>query len=293
MGPVPAGVRGAFAYCISQVRTYDYANFMWCTQLAKDLRPHIFAIRAFNVETSLVGSQVKNKDSVFPQLRFAFWRDGLDAAYKGRAPEHPVLQALQHCLTEVKLSKYHFSSIVNARESDLHSIQPPVTVAGLEAYAEATASQTLYLQLQAAGILDSKPHHVASHVGKAAGIATLLQSTWYHAMDKRSYLPMDLCAKHRVSQEAIYKGEVTEGLKDVVLEVATVAKGHLDEARKMQSSVPPHARSLLLVSLAASAYLDKLEAADFNPFHPDLVNSRPNPLRQLLTVQYHLFRGSF
>lgn len=31
----PDKLRQAFSYCIDQVRTYDYENYVWCTQLPK------------------------------------------------------------------------------------------------------------------------------------------------------------------------------------------------------------------------------------------------------------------
>lgn len=60
--------------------------------------------------------------------------------------------------------------------------------------------QLLYLQLAAAGVQSRDADHAASHLGKAVGIATLLKGAAYHASRRRSYLPIDLCAQHRVSQ---------------------------------------------------------------------------------------------
>lgn len=42
--------------------------------------------------------------------------------------------------------------------------------------------------------------HAASHLGKAVGISTLLRGAAFHASQRRSYMPIDLCAKHGVSQ---------------------------------------------------------------------------------------------
>jgi hypothetical protein len=60
--------------------------------------------------------------------------------------------------------------------------------------------QLLYLQLGAAGGASKEADHAASHVGKAVGLTTLLRGTRYHASHRRSYLPIDLCAQHGVSQ---------------------------------------------------------------------------------------------
>ena len=41
---------------------------------------------------------------------------------------------------------------------------------------------------------------------------------------RRCYLPVDLCAKEGVSQEDIYRGRPSEGLSNVVFQIASVAK---------------------------------------------------------------------
>ena len=40
---------------------------------------------------------------------------------------------------------------------------------------------------------------------------------------RRSYLPADLCAQARVSQEQIYRGDSSDALCDVVFQTASVA----------------------------------------------------------------------
>lgn len=64
-------------------------------------------------------------------------------------------------------------------------------------------SQLLYLQLAAAGVASKEADHAASHLGKAVGITTLLKGTAFHASNRRSYLPLDWCADHRVSQVSV------------------------------------------------------------------------------------------
>jgi NADH dehydrogenase [ubiquinone] 1 alpha subcomplex assembly factor 6 len=61
-------------------------------------------------------------------------------------------------------------------------------------------AQLLYLQLAAAGAGDRTTDHVASHLGKAIGLTTLLRGVPHHAAQRRSHLPLDLCAQHGLSQ---------------------------------------------------------------------------------------------
>lgn len=51
----------------------------------------------------------------------------------------------------------------------------------VERYAESTSSPLLYLTLECLGIRTSTADHVASHIGQATGITTVLRAVPYHA----------------------------------------------------------------------------------------------------------------
>lgn len=74
--------------------------------------------------------------------------------------------------------------------------------------------QLLYLQLAAVGVQNRDADHAASHLGKALGLTTLLRGTPFHASQRRSYLPIELCVQHNVSQVT---GGAGYGSKDGVL----------------------------------------------------------------------------
>ncbi|KAG2433499.1 hypothetical protein HYH02_012617 [Chlamydomonas schloesseri] len=353
---MPDTVRSAFGFCVQQVRQYDYPNYVWVAQMDKDLRPALFALRAFNIETALVADQVRSKESVVGQIRFQWWRDAVRAAYEDRPPNHPVAIALAHVLHSPgpkpspavaapappsgahadtgcgdsgcggdsprssaaaaaaastsssaaaaassgpgRFSRYSFKRIIDVRESDFLDPQPPLDLGALETYAEGTASQLLYLQLAAAGVKHRDADHAASHLGRAVGITTLLRGTAAHAAARRSYLPVDLCAEARVSQEDVYSGAVSEGLRDVVHKVASLAKGHLDEARRLAPRLPAGAAGLMLPAVAVDRYLQALEAVNFDPYDSGLLKQHGGgegaaPLSYVLAVKWHQLRGTY
>jgi NADH dehydrogenase [ubiquinone] 1 alpha subcomplex assembly factor 6 len=277
--------------------------------MPKELRRPVFALRALNIETALIGDQVHSKEAALVQIRMQWWRDAVDALFRGRerggalAPKHPVITALQVALeTSPGIKKYHIKRILDAREADLLDPQPPIELSGLESYAESTATQLLLLQLGAAGLAHRDADHAVSHLGKAVGITTLLRGTAYHASRRRSYLPLDLCSQHGLSQEDLYSagregGKSSEGLRDVVLKVASVAKAHLDESRSLKPKLPPKLLSsgLMLPSLSCDAYLKALEAANFDPFDPQLLamSERPPGLMHVLRMKWHLMSKSY
>ncbi|PNH02586.1 NADH dehydrogenase (ubiquinone) complex I, assembly factor 6, partial [Tetrabaena socialis] len=236
-----------------------------------ELRPALFAVRAFNIETALVAGQIRSREAVVGQIRFQWWRDAVRDAFEGRPPNHPVVLALAHTLHDAapaaphpadtaapaaapaepadpggsggacdsscsstsssgggsaglssgggaasRYSRYAFKRIIDCREADFLDPQPPLELSALEQYAEGTAAQLMYLQLSAVDVKNKDADHAASHLGRAVGITTLLRGTAAHAAARRSYLPLDLCAEARVSQEDVYGGVVSDGLRDVV-----------------------------------------------------------------------------
>ena len=103
---------------------------------------------------------------------------------------------------------------------------------------------------------------------------------------------MELCAKHKLSQEDLYRGEVSEALRDVALAVAAAAREHLQHARDMSGKLPKGASQLFLQSVAAEEFLKALEKDNFNVLNPALAQQL-SPLKHLLRVRWHSWRGSF
>eukprot|EP00775_Hariotina_reticulata_P004108 gene4108-4354_t len=218
-----------------------------------ELRLKVLALRAFNLETLLIAEQVKSREQLLMQIRYQWWRDALTSLSENVAPaKHPVLTALWHVNTSSKISKYQLKRLLDTREADALHHQTPLTIQELES------------------VVSREADHAASHLGKAIGISLLLRGTPYQASKRRSYLPVELCVQHAVSQEDVYRGVVSEGMRDVTLAVASVAMGHLQEARGLAGKLPPAAPQVLLQAVLAGQYLKALEKAGFNPFDPHL-----------------------
>lgn len=143
-----------------------------------------------------------------------------------------------------------------------------------------------------AGVGSRESDHAASHLGKAIGISLLLRGTPYHASQRRSYLPLELCAQRKVSQEDIFRGTVSEGLREVTFEVAAAAMGHLQEARKLLKHLPAPAAQVMQQGTLAGLYLQVLEKAGFNVFSEGLVHGGVTPLRRVIALKWNMWRGT-
>lgn len=155
------------------------------------------------------------------------------------------------------MSKSWLLRLISAREQYLTN-PPYVDLAALESYAEATYSTLLYLTLSAIPLTSLSADHLASHIGKASGIAAVLRGIPLIAFppppnhhSNRSglalgdaqrtstrqgavTLPLDVMAEAGVREEDVLRlGPEAHGLKDAVFAVATRASDHLITARQM------------------------------------------------------------
>lgn len=148
--------------------------------------------------------------------------------------------------------------VIAAREQYLTNAPYP-SLEALEKYAESTYSTLLYLTLQSLPLSSLIADHLASHVGKAAGIAAVLRGLPllafpsppnHHAnnaglsptvQDQRGRrahgvvtLPLDVMASTSLREEDVLRqGAEAPGLRDAVFTVATRASDHLITARSM------------------------------------------------------------
>lgn len=260
--PVPlssAESRSAQFYCSELIRKYDSPSFTLSHFVPHHARAAYLAIRAFNIEVSRIPDVVSN--TTIGQMRHQFWRDAINKTFDKNPPNEPVAVLLASYMhdTSIRLNKTWFHRIVNTREQAL--TRPGFTnLAALESYAEATYSTLLYLTMSALPLNSLTADHVASHIGKAAGIAAVLRGVPLLAFppppnshsanpagmslptsrDRQRIvnLPLDIMSQCGVQEQDIFKnGGSATGIRDAVFTVATRASDHLITARSLFNEV--------------------------------------------------------
>jgi NADH dehydrogenase [ubiquinone] 1 alpha subcomplex assembly factor 6 len=191
-----------------------------------------------------------------------FWRDTITSSLSGTPRKEPAAILLAVAAEDLqrrtngqsRLSKNWLVKVVNTREHYLGN-PPYPTLGDLETYAENTYSTLLYLTLQALPINSVTADHLASHVGKAAGISAVLRGLpliafpppppTHHTSNAKGgpmsegpqgavLLPLDIMAEAGVQEEQVLRqGSSAPGLRDAVFAVATRANDHLITAREM------------------------------------------------------------
>lgn len=127
-----------------------------------------------------------------------------------------------------KLSKHYFKRLLEARLKKLNS-PAVINLESLEVYAENTVSSIYYLILEAHGTKDVNTDHFASHLGKAHGIVTLIRSIPHNIKKRKIDLPQEILMKHNISTESVFQGTNNKKLADVIYDVSSKAKQHLDK----------------------------------------------------------------
>ncbi|KAL7752007.1 hypothetical protein RI367_002535 [Sorochytrium milnesiophthora] len=263
----------AVQYCRQSVQSSDYEGYLAALILPTDVQPAAWALRAFNVELASVKDAVR--DSTLGRMRFMFWRETLDRIQQGSPPpQQPVAVALAYAAQKHKLSVGKLRRIITAREENLVTTQY-ATVEALEQYAEGTASQLLYLHLDALGVQSLQADHTASHIGKAIGIVTALRGVPFLLRKHAFHLPADVCAKHGVVSEHILRHGPTEELASAVFELATRANDQIATARSHWGDVPDSAKIALAPAVSCARWLQKLEQCNFDLFNGQLHQRDP------------------
>ncbi|KAH7419333.1 Squalene/phytoene synthase [Cadophora sp. MPI-SDFR-AT-0126] len=256
-----ADVLAARTYCANLLQKFDSPSYTLQTFVPPSARDAYLSIRALNIELARIPDLVSNP--TVGALRMQFWRDNLTRTFAHTPPKEPVAILLHHALQSLQerhpdmttsVMKGWFMKVINAREQYMDN-RPYTSMDALETYAENTYSTLMYLTLAALPLHSMAADHVASHIGKATGIAAVLRGlpllafppppNHHHnssalvgggsgARQGSVVLPLDVLAQAGVKEEEIFRqGAEAPGLKDAIFTVATRANDHLITAREM------------------------------------------------------------
>ncbi len=289
--PVPSQ-RSAGADALSTVATllrrYDRDRYETAIFAPAARREALFALYAFNYEIARVRETVTQP--TLGQIRLEWWRENIAAIYDaGPLRRQPVVEMLAGVIREYRLTRDHFSHLIDARERHLED-DPPVSLAALENYAEGTSSHLVYLALEVLGARQQIAMTAARHVGIAFALSGMLRLLPIWMSAGRFFIPADLRARYRLDENNPNQIRGSPALRAITTEIAAQAHSHLNEARCTCAAVPRAALPALLPAKIADHWLDRLRRADHDPFNPGL--QRPDPL-QIWRLCLAVLRGRF
>ncbi|KAH7244077.1 Squalene/phytoene synthase-domain-containing protein [Fusarium redolens] len=249
-----ADVESARRYCLTQL--HDYDAHLIRRFVPSPVQDTYAALRTLNLELVRLPELVSNP--TIGSFRMKFWQESIDNTFAGRPPREPICILLHKSLQDLedrdgnstkKSIKFWISRLIKTREKHMTN-RPFANLASLEEYAENTYSTLMYATLASLPLRSMHVDHLASHIGKACGIAAVLRGIPVLAAppppvntpsgqvpavrEPALLLPLDAMAEAGVKEEEVFRqGPNASGLQDAVFQVATRANDHLITAREM------------------------------------------------------------
>ena len=238
-------------------RNGDYEAYLIRHFIPRPAQDAYDALRTLNLELARLPEAVSNP--TIGRFRIQFWRDTVNSTFAGNPPREPISILLHSAITNLTTRagsgsasslKFWLLRLINTREKHMEN-KPFANLAALEEYAENTYATLMYMTLAAMAMQSMHMDHLASHIGKAYGIAATLRgipvlaapsqpvhgpsgSSVGNTRSPALLLPLDVMADVGLKEEDVFRrGPNAEGLQDAVFQVATRANDHLITAREM------------------------------------------------------------
>jgi len=257
-------LENAMLASLETVRRLDHDRFLSTLLAPADKRARLVALYAFNAEIARVREMVS--EPMLGQIRLQWWRETIESIANGEARGHEAAEALLAAFGPDGIDTAGLISLIDARERDLDD-EAFETMSDLITYCEATSSN---LMVAAAKGLSPVKAEQAAEILKPAGIAFaltgLLRALPIHASQGRLYLPLELMRKHDVDPHQIFAGEMSEGLRAIINEIADAAKKHLAVSRSGKTHPAKEVLPTLWPASLSDLYLKQITAPSFNPF---------------------------
>ena len=267
--PTPRSGPSGLSAAAEVVRRHDRDRFQTALFAPARQREGLFALYAFNHETARVREVVT--EPMLGQIRLQWWREVVAAAFEGEAPRrHEIVLPLTDAIRDFRLSRAPFDKLIDAREDDLKT-EPPETLAALEAYAEGTSASLVLLALEVLGTPSPAARQAGRGVGIGYALAGLIRAMPFHAAAGRSYIPTELAARAGLDRSDYDGRRTTPALREVISEVAGVARRHIRSGRGNRGAIPRTAISAVLTAVIAERFLRRLERVGYDPFDRRLV----------------------
>lgn len=222
-------------------------------------RQAVLALMVFQVELARVATQVS--EPMVAQIRYAWWRDQVDAVFAGRPVFAPAVQGLGDAVKSHKLPRTLIDGMIDAHSRDCDTV-PFATMAVLDAYSEGTVGNLLKLMCLVLGA-DARADAACALAGRACGTARQLQEFAHWRRHRRLRLPLDAVLSVGLSEEDVFSDDAARlRLHPVFSELKVRLRGQLgllNGTRFPRAAMP---------ALALAALARPMVAPAFDPYQP-------------------------
>ena len=248
--------------CRRLARRHDFERYLATLFAPRRQRPALWILLAFNAEIARVREIVS--EPAIGRIRLQWWREALEAAASdGSVRQHEVAAPLAAALRAGALEPALLHDLIDGRERDLDDA-PMTDEAALADYAGKTGGLLAEAVALAAGggRADAAARQSARALGTGWALAGILRATGFHIDRGRQLLPQSALAAGGAGSRDLAERRGTPGVRSAAGTVAAMARDHLAAAGRTGGP----ADRLLVLKPVASAWLDRLERAGFDPF---------------------------
>ncbi len=252
-----------FDHAADVVRQFDKDRYLSALLAAETHRNGLMALYAYSAEISRIRELVS--EPLPGEVRLQWWRDLLEGTEHGAVASNPVANALLQTIDRYELPKESLVAMAEARVFDLYNDQMP-TLNDLEGYAGETVSGVI--QLACLVLNDGKEAGTATaagHAGVAYALTGLMRALPWHASRQQMYLPKDVCDRHNLDVQSVFRGETTAELRAVLAEMRGHVRHHLGRVRQASKDVPTACQTAYLPLVLVEPFLKKLEREELDP----------------------------
>ncbi len=256
-----------FKYCATLVREVDRERYLATLFAPASNRDALFALYAFNIETSRVRDLAR--EPMPGEIRLQWWREVLLGDRAEEAASNPIAAALLE--TSGRRNQERLIALIDAHAFDLYN-EPISTIDSLQSYAVRTAGSIFELAARIlAGGSGSEVATLAAEAGQAQTIANVLAQLPRHAARRQLYVPLEVLQHHRAEPNDIFALCATSEVRAALTQHRMRARRHLARVGAASSEISKSTLPAFLPLAPLWRWLLDMEGSDYDPFRPPQV----------------------
>lgn len=212
------------------IRQHDYDRYLLSLFAPHAVRPHLWALFAFNYKIAKTREVVS--DTTIGLIRLQWWRDAIAGIYDGKSGEGDVMAALAEAIKAHDLPREDFDALIYAREFDLEGVAP-ANLEGLINYCDYTTTPLMRLAMKIIG--EAVEEGALKTISVHYGMIGTLRAVPYMLKQRRLMLPQDILVKNEVSESNIFDFKSLENLPKVISEVLSDVEPYRYDRAKVKS----------------------------------------------------------
>ncbi len=242
--------------------TAHYENFQVVSfLLPKHLHQDFYNVYAYCRWADDLGDEIGDLAESTRLLHW--WRDSLNRMYAGQA-DHPVFLALKQTAARHAIPQKPFSDLITAFLQD-QVVTRYANWDQLFEYCVNSANPVGHLVLYLCGYSDTARQQLSDATCTGLQLANFWQDVAVDLTKDRVYLPLDLLARHGVTEDDLFAHRATPGFREAMREAIAKTRELFDQGRPLPALVDRRlALDLELFTQGGLAILKKIETQDYD-----------------------------